>query len=233
MPPTVAAGAGNGLVLTWHKWCSWHCERSQGPRLCEHPGVDAVVTAVDTERGAETLGGRIRQDPDSPSAYLVEADGGWARVELDALTTESVGSDNVWLTALFSIESDEYAVRDVRRRVLTLARSVGLDRDSLEAIETAVGEAALNAVKHGRPPLGRGILKVRCINQKRAFVVEVTDQGPGFQPSDVPSPVAERLKPSGYGIALMRGLVDKVTFRKGPVRGTTVRLVKLKRPRRR
>jgi len=192
-----------------------------------------VITVVDTECRADTLRGRVKPSPDSPSAWLLESDRGWNRVELDSLATQTVDSETTWVTASFSLESNEYAVRDIRRRVLTLASSVGLDQDSLEAIETAVGEAALNAVKHGRPPSGPGILKVRCINQKRAFVVEVTDQGPGFQPSDVPSPIAERLRPSGYGIALMRGLADKVTFIRPPAGGTTVRLVKLKRPPRR
>ncbi|MGQ9525793.1 MAG: ATP-binding protein [Armatimonadota bacterium] len=159
----------------------------------------------------------------------MESDGGWSEIEVDRLTSRTVGSQTVWATASFSLEADEYAVRDVRRRVRTLARSVGLDRDAVEAIETAVGEAALNAVKHGRPPSGRGVLRVRCVNQPRAFVVEVTDQGPGFQPSDIPAPVAENLRPSGYGIALMRGLTDKLAFRRALGGGTTVRLVKVKR----
>ena len=46
--------------------------------------------------------------------------------------------------------------------------------------------------------------------------IRVRDEGPGFDPSRVPDPLApENLcKSSGRGILLMRSLMDSVTFRR-------------------
>lgn len=166
---------------------------------------------------------------ESPRSILVAAENEWNPLDVDELKTKPVGSALRWERVSFAFDYSPESVRKIRQCVRLLAKSLGFSRDDVEAIETAVGEAALNAVKHGAPPSGSGVLKVACINKPGAFVVEITDQGPGFDLSRILPPVAEKLKPSGYGIALMRGLMDRVDFLKARGGGTKVRLLKRKR----
>ena len=55
--------------------------------------------------------------------------------------------------------------------------------------------------------------RVDLIGQERV-VVEIEDEGPGFDVEDVPDPTAEENleKPSGRGIMLMRAFMDRVEY---------------------
>jgi serine/threonine-protein kinase RsbW len=70
--------------------------------------------------------------------------------------------------------------------------------------------------------------KVRIAYQLFAdrFYVEITDDGPGFDPGDVPDPTAfENLeRPCGRGLMLMRHYMSDVCFRG---RGNTVAMTKV------
>ncbi len=125
----------------------------------------------------------------------------------------------------FSVPSELKAVREVRRRVGDFARDLCFDAGEVEGIQTAVGEAALNGVKHGSPRGREDQIRIYCRTEPDGLTVEVSDSGPGFDPSAVPAPVPDQLKPSGYGLFLMRGLMDDVTVHSNG-HGTTVRLYK-------
>jgi serine/threonine-protein kinase RsbW len=58
--------------------------------------------------------------------------------------------------------------------------------------------------------------------------VWVRDQGPGFDPDDVPDPVAEEnlLKAYGRGIFFMRSFMDEVEYAFPQGGGTLVRMLK-------
>jgi len=60
--------------------------------------------------------------------------------------------------------------------------------------------------------------------RERALIVEVSDNGYGFDPDSVPLPMFSGLSEGGMGIFLMRTLVDSVEFRFGA--GTIVQLIK-------
>ncbi|MBW3623185.1 MAG: ATP-binding protein [Armatimonadetes bacterium] len=126
----------------------------------------------------------------------------------------------------FNVPSVRGTARVVRRRVLEFARHLPLSKGDLQSIEIAVGEATVNAVRHGSPLEGVDHLQVTCEYQNEILTIEISDQGNGFMPANVPCPVAEDLKSDGYGICLMNGLMDQVRFSFGPDGGTTVRMVK-------
>lgn len=99
--------------------------------------------------------------------------------------------------------------------------------DELSGVEVAVGEACLNALQHGSPRGALDEVRVKCMWNDRALVVEVSDNGCGFDPGLVRQPTVNNLKElreGGMGILLMRGLMDSVEFEFGI--GTTVRLTK-------
>ena len=78
------------------------------------------------------------------------------------------------------------------------------DHDTF-GIHLAVEEALANAIKHGNQfDQAKHMKVVCCIRPERCFI-EITDEGPGFDPSAVPDPTepAQLDVPSGRGLMLM------------------------------
>jgi anti-sigma regulatory factor (Ser/Thr protein kinase) len=120
------------------------------------------------------------------------------------------------------------------RRVLpVLARAIeplGIPKARRDALATAVAEAAMNAIEHGND--GRPELPVRLVvaATDTAVLVTVTDRavdGVGQRDVDVPdldAKLAGLQSPRGWGLFLMRELVDEVRTRDS-AGGHTVELV--------
>lgn len=107
-----------------------------------------------------------------------------------------------------------------------MARSGGLSAaDELDLV-LAVNEAASNAIRHGSPDGSRNHVRVAFLLEPGRVIVDVADQGPGFDPDAVVAPVAEELPECGFGLQMMRRAVDRVEYyRDDP--GMLVRLTKL------
>jgi len=103
----------------------------------------------------------------------------------------------------------------------------GLSETDVGDVKLAVGEALANALKHGHQP-GRDKIRLRCMSCDSALVVEVTDQGPGFDPDEIALPDHDELRVGGLGIHLMRSTMDEVEFLFDS-EGSRVRMVKWKR----
>ena len=87
-----------------------------------------------------------------------------------------------------------------------------------EFVELALREAVSNAMLHGNRMDARKLIHVRCCCEgaKGVFIV-VRDQGSGFDPNNIPNPLAvENLDAEhGRGIHLMKLAVDEVSFDRG------------------
>jgi serine/threonine-protein kinase RsbW len=108
-----------------------------------------------------------------------------------------------------------------RRSLIAHIAAYGYADGDLADIETAVGEALANAAEHGHRH-GTGF-EVRVFVERDRIVIEVQDEGGGFLTprSDTKKPSHEGVR--GFGIYLMRHLMDDVRFEDG---GTRVRLTK-------
>lgn len=95
-----------------------------------------------------------------------------------------------------------------------------------EYVELALREALTNAILHGNRLDSRKLVHVRCCCEctKGVFIV-VRDQGHGFDPNNVPNPLAvENLNSEhGRGIHLMKLAMDEVSFERA---GTEVHMWK-------
>jgi serine/threonine-protein kinase RsbW len=88
-------------------------------------------------------------------------------------------------------------------------------------IESAIGEALANATEHGYRPDSE--FQVGLFVDGNRLVIEVEDEGAGFAlPADTAHAPNTDL-PRGFGIFIMRHLMDEVEFGR---RGTLVRLKK-------
>jgi serine/threonine-protein kinase RsbW len=82
------------------------------------------------------------------------------------------------------------------------------------AMHLALGEALVNAVLHGNGDDPAKGVRVRYRVTDRRAQAQVEDEGPGFNPEEVPDPTApENLdRPSGRGLLLMRSFMTWVRY---------------------
>ncbi len=104
----------------------------------------------------------------------------------------------------------------------------GISDDAAFGIDMALREAVTNAVLHGNREDDNKTVDIVLKSSPDAVEISVHDQGPGFNPEDVPDPTAKEniLKTSGRGIFFMRTFMDEVDWSIRPEGGTTVRMLK-------
>jgi len=109
-------------------------------------------------------------------------------------------------------EGDE--ARDAQERLLEAVEERQYDASSRFAIRLALEEALSNAFKHGNQNLPGKRVTVDCTVDGESVVIDIADEGEGFDPQAVPDPAEdENLEiPSGRGIVLMRSFMTDVTF---------------------
>ena len=90
----------------------------------------------------------------------------------------------------------------------------GFDETLTEHMTLAIREAAANAIKHGNKADPEKIAEVTFDIDEETITIRIEDQGEGFDPEDLPDPLAPEniLKGTGRGIFLMRQLMDHVEF---------------------
>ena len=100
--------------------------------------------------------------------------------------------------------------REHEGRLLEAIERAGYSPASQFAIRLAFEEAMMNAFKHGGGAKGGVDLDVRVTPE--AVEISVDDHGPGFDPDEVPDPLAEENLelPSGRGLMLMRQYMTEV-----------------------
>lgn len=96
--------------------------------------------------------------------------------------------------------------------------------EELADMHLAVGEACMNAFKHGSPRGESDEIRVTCRKSELMLVVEISDDGNGFDPDSIPTPTPGSMPETGAGLLLIRALVDAVEYSFDA--GTTVRLTK-------
>jgi serine/threonine-protein kinase RsbW len=98
-------------------------------------------------------------------------------------------------------------------------------------VELALREALTNAMLHGNRLDASKLVHIRCCCEcGHGVIIVVRDQGHGFDPSNVPNPLAvENLGAEhGRGIHLMKLAMDEVSFER---QGTEVRMRKASEPK--
>jgi serine/threonine-protein kinase RsbW len=114
------------------------------------------------------------------------------------------------------------------KAVETVGGALGMHQTGIEAASVAIVEACLNAMEHGG---GQMVVRMstETIDGKPSLVIEVEDQGNGFDPEESPRYSATRVhgctSKRGWGLTLIRELMDEVQIRSNPGK-TLVRMCK-------
>ncbi|MCA9270421.1 MAG: ATP-binding protein [Planctomycetales bacterium] len=125
------------------------------------------------------------------------------------------------------IPSDVLAGRTVVEDVLGKLDACDWIADGLFGVRLALEEAVVNAIRHGNGSDVRKFVSVRCTLSSDELSIEVSDEGSGFDPAEVPDCTEdENLEvPSGRGLMLMRSFMSTVEYN---ARGNRVVMTKLR-----
>ncbi len=108
-----------------------------------------------------------------------------------------------------------------------LAAGGGFDESDRHRISMAVREITVNAVRHGNAFAVEKKVHLDLRLSNDSLTIEVSDEGPGFDLTQVPDPLASDnlMRQSGRGIFLARNFMDDFELRTGAA-GTHIRMVK-------
>ena len=106
--------------------------------------------------------------------------------------------------------------REAMRHVETTVRELGLPEKRIERLKTAVAEATMNAMEHGNRYQEDMPVEVTVMSSARQVAVRIRDSGGGqpvpmqSQTPDLEAKLAEEQTPRGWGLFLIRNLVDEL-----------------------
>jgi serine/threonine-protein kinase RsbW len=126
-------------------------------------------------------------------------------------------------SAEIRIPSHPPETRRVQEDIERQLRAHHYGENDIFAIKLAVEEALVNAIKHGNQMDQRKKVHITYRVLPERFDIHITDEGTGFDPTDVPDPTTpENLeRPCGRGLMLMRHYMSEVAYNE---RGNTVRM---------
>jgi len=120
--------------------------------------------------------------------------------------------------------------------VQCLATGMGLSQRKVERLKTALAEACLNAMEHGNRFKSELDVTIQFIQHPSKLEITVRDAGAGGHISlptedpDIDAKVSGSSSRRGWGIFLIKNLVDEVQFETLPKGGSIVRIVSYLEP---
>jgi anti-sigma B factor antagonist len=127
-----------------------------------------------------------------------------------------------------TLESKLSSVDAAELIVQRLAQEGVFNEEQVEHLGIAVRESMVNAVTHGNAYSRNKSVRFSVVIGHGHFSVSVEDEGPGFDPDDVPDPLqqANLMRVSGRGLLLMRAFFDEVSITRVKTSGTLVVMTK-------
>lgn len=132
-------------------------------------------------------------------------------------STQRDSSSDDWSQRRVSIPVRPDAVIRARDTVRRAAALAGVPADRIDHLVVAVSEACTNAMEAELRAGTTSPIEVTCTVDGTIFEVQVRDRGDGFEPASLPPrpppPDPRHLDVErGWGIELMRQLVDELVF---------------------
>jgi serine/threonine-protein kinase RsbW len=127
------------------------------------------------------------------------------------------------------LPSERGASRLITEDLLEQLGVHGWSPSDIFAIHLAAEEAIVNAIVHGNKLDPSKVVQVACVVSPTVARIEVTDEGPGFDPGSVPDcRLEDRLDaPNGRGVMLMRTFMTRIEYN---ARGNRVLMEKQRSP---
>jgi len=112
------------------------------------------------------------------------------------------------------IPSDAAVGRQLLDDLLQQLESMHWAHRDIFGVHLAVDEALINAIFHGNAADENKHVRFLCRVSPEKIRVEITDEGPGFDPESLPDPTSpcHINQPGGRGVLLMRAFMSNVEF---------------------
>mgnify|MGYP001445131286 CR=1 FL=1 len=127
---------------------------------------------------------------------------------------DQTDGDNSWQTLdEWTVPSQPGNERMVMERVAETVKTLNLSSRQLEQIKTAVAEATMNAMEHGNHYQADVPVAIQALVSKTALAIRIRDQGgrktiPAAVEPDLDAKLAELQTPRGWGLFLIKNMVD-------------------------
>lgn len=133
---------------------------------------------------------------------------------------EGLNNENVCI----SLPSKPEYVSIARMTSSVVANKIGFNIEEIEDIKVAVGEACNNAVLHGCEESSNFSVEFTIGEDK--VIIEIRDEGNGFNVDKCPVPDICNPKEGGLGIFIIKSLMDDVEVKSSPGNGTIIKMIK-------
>jgi len=113
-------------------------------------------------------------------------------------------------------------------KAVSIAKEMGFSQDRIEDLKTAIAEACINAIEHGNKLNESAKMGITLAASDNSLKVVVNDEGEGIDENNIPTVrVDENGMPKrrGYGVFLIKNLVNEFSFEKKAGQKNEVRMI--------
>ena len=86
------------------------------------------------------------------------------------------------------------------------------DKRTMSRLQLATEEAVVNVFQACKE-MPEAMIHIRCMAETDKFIIEVRDPGPPFDPTQHQEPIAPGPRIGGYGIPLIKKIMDEVAYK--------------------
>jgi len=139
----------------------------------------------------------------------------------------ATGDPDLGRTVRLTIPAKPEYITLSRLALAGLSRIRSFSDETLADLKLALTEACSNSVRHAYDD-GEGHVDISFELRDDRLIVEVADDGTGFEPDEGAKSDDDVLSEGGLGIAIIRSIADEVEIEGGPNgKGSRLRFVKL------
>jgi serine phosphatase RsbU (regulator of sigma subunit)/anti-sigma regulatory factor (Ser/Thr protein kinase) len=140
-------------------------------------------------------------------------------------SASSTANGDIRTLAEFELASEPGNEREAITRVVDAVAGLDLSPRRLERLKTAVGEATMNAMEHGNAYRSDVPVSIRVRASADRLTVEISDRGgdrplPRHEVPDLDAKLAGEQAPRGWGLFLIKNMVDELSTRSDGERHT-------------
>jgi len=156
------------------------------------------------------------EQEDDITMMTLERTGPTASLSLHASGEQDEPRDAAWRRlTFFSVPSVPGNEIGATKQVVKALHGLNLDELRRERLKTAVAETVMNAIEHGNQNLADMPVSIEALAGEDRLCVRVTDHGgthpiPEPQAPDLVAKLAGRQSPRGWGLFLIRNMVDEM-----------------------
>ncbi|MDD3305585.1 MAG: ATP-binding protein [Acetobacterium sp.] len=111
-----------------------------------------------------------------------------------------------------------------RLTIASVANNMGFSIGDVEDLKVAVSEACTNALNHSNNP--DPTYDLTYLVESKKLVFTVTDRGVGFEPEAVAMPDLNGTQLGGFGLFIIKSLMDRVEIISERGSGTSITMIK-------